>query len=852
MISFAIVAGTAAFAIPAVPWKIDKQLANGEVVSYYLRGNEKVHWMESPDGYTLSYDDQQEIVYAEQDGYGDMVPSQVRYTATTLRAVDAAPFPKGLRYSPAQVEALLKIWEIGNEEAQSLRASAQKTPVTGSKKALCLLVGFPDRPFKKTKADFEQLLNQEGYRVGSARGSVKDFYRENSYGKMDLTVTVAGPYTAGNPAAYYAKDNNKYTPALAEEVARKANNDIDFKDFAESGELATFHIIFAGYGAEQGSPADKYIWSHKYQLNNSIMLDNVRISVYSCTSELQGTSGTEISSIGSICHELCHVFGSPDYYDSNGATGGEYKGAGVWDLMASGSWNNNGNSPAHINMFQKIVFGWVTPTELTTYQQISNMPNSAENDCAYTYKAHTNGEMYVLENRQKKGFDAALPGHGLLIWHVHRDALSGAIGANLQNATAPQQLYPVVASSSMAVPNTTPASYGDINSAGAPFPGTSGNTNFTSWSTPRAFSWTGMADINKPITAIEESADGKISFVFMDLWANNPDEKLKVTGLGSNIQVKWDAPSAYSANELTHANSIATANAMPGRADGCFAVRFAPSDLTNYPGFQLSAISYGVLNASGTSNVNLIYNGKTTMTYSVCVWQGRSGDAPETLVREQAVPDAVANFSAGWHTIELTEPVLLDTSKDLWFGIRLTKKQPAPPTNIEIYPLACDKGPRVVDKGNWVFMNNTWGKVSNVTANWALKASVKPTGTLQTYTLARNGTELAVLPKNTTEYLDTNVPPGVYEYRMVANYSTFDAGALYGHIAFGVTGVSGIVAEDDIIQKVVVYSLSGTLLYRNNAVNARWQTVREQIPHGTCIVQITTQQGVTKSIKYIH
>ena len=104
-----------------------------------------------------------------------------------------------------------------------------------------------------------------------------------------------------------------------------------------------------------------------------------------------------------------------------------------------------------------------------------------------------------------------MPGHGLLIWHIHKDALSG----NGSNDTHPQQVYPVVASSSVVIPDTEPSSYGSINSAGTPFPGTSGKTYFTDNSIPQAFTWDGLTGIGKPVTNISE-VNNEISFIFME------------------------------------------------------------------------------------------------------------------------------------------------------------------------------------------------------------------------------------------------------------------------------------------------------------------------------------------------
>jgi M6 family metalloprotease-like protein len=517
-----------AFAVTAVPWPVEKTQPDGTAISVYLRGDEKVHWMESMDGYTLMYDDQKYVVYAKQDANGNMVPSNIRYGGKSVQP----PSPKGLRYSKDQVEALKQIWGITSDSGGQRSQGQQKVgATTGERKALCVLVGFSNRAFGKTVGDYEILFNQENLYPGdgSVKGSVRDFFRENSYGQLDFTVTVVGAYTAPNTAAYYASNEREF----ATYAANAANADVNYNDFADSGVLETFHILFAGYGDENIGNGQQ-IWSHKWQLASPIYLDGVRISVYSCSPELRGSSGNNITYIGVVCHELSHVFGSPDYYDTGT---GAFSGTGSWDLMANGSWNDSGRQPAHINMYQKMLYEWVTPVALTTQTTITDMPPSAMEPVAYTIQANNNGELYVLDNKQKTGFDTSLPGHGLLIWHVHQAALGGS-GSN---AGHPQQLYPVVASSTTAIPNGTPASYGSINTPGAPFPGISNNTSFTHVSTPTMFTWAGLQPVAKPVTEITEGTNGTISFKFLD-GPTDPITNLEATVTGNDVRLDWTPP----------------------------------------------------------------------------------------------------------------------------------------------------------------------------------------------------------------------------------------------------------------------------------------------------------------------
>ncbi|MDR0619106.1 MAG: M6 family metalloprotease domain-containing protein [Bacteroidales bacterium] len=531
------------FAVPANPEPAEVTQPDGTKITIRLKGDERIHWMESLDGYTLMYNNKKEIVFAAKDKKGNLMPGKVvyrgqdlqKYTKSQRKTIEKTPLR--LRYSERQINTMKQIRKMVDEAesgddgaAKSTSMQKATTPtitlVSGEKKVLCILAQFSDKTFTRTAAEFEALMNQVGYTANGNNGSVKDFYRENSYGKMDITVTVVGPVTLPNTSSHYSSvddDDDRYRD-FAKDAANAANSMVDYSQFAVNGSVPSFHIIFAGYGAENaGVSEDDCIWSHKWQFKSTVNLDGVIVGrVYSCSPELRGSSGTNMTYLGVICHELCHTFGAPDYYDIDYDEGTEeYPGTGRWDLMAGGSWNNSGACPAHINMWQKILFGWVTPIELTAASTVANMPNSADSAVAYWVKANENGERYILENRQNTKFDSYVPGHGLLIYHVHQNALGG----DCDNTAHPQEVYCVVASSSYQQPTSTVESYGCTGTdyltypASTTFPGTSSKTSFTTSTTPKMFSWTASNAVvtGKDLTDITENSTSKtVSFNFMD------------------------------------------------------------------------------------------------------------------------------------------------------------------------------------------------------------------------------------------------------------------------------------------------------------------------------------------------
>ena len=149
-------------------------------------------------------------------------------------------------------------------------------------------------------------------------------------------------------------------------------------------------------------------------MTSPVKCGNKTLINYACSNEL--STSNEVDGIGTICHEFSHCFGYPDAYDVNYT--GLY-GMGTWDLMCQGNYNGNGFTPAGYTAYEKYAAGWITPIELKENTSVSGMKPLAEGGDAYIFKNPNNSdEYYLIENRQKKGWDAGLAGSGIIINHI--------------------------------------------------------------------------------------------------------------------------------------------------------------------------------------------------------------------------------------------------------------------------------------------------------------------------------------------------------------------------------------------------------------------------------------------------
>lgn len=394
-----LMVGTAIHAVPAKRgiWKTFT-LKTGQTVQVQLCGDEFLHFWEDKDGNRYSYD--------TSDGLKPANMAQLRTRAQVMRQ-QACPD-----------NIIKKSLLTGANGSTSLtRASSYM----GKKRCLILLAQFSDKKFTMNdpKAFYNRVANEPGFSEGNFKGSVADYFKAQSNGKFEMNFDVMGPYTLGEQA-YYGKNEGDQQDVNVQAMisgclGKAASEGIDFSpyDWDGDGEMEMVFVVYAGRGEATGGDVNT-IWPHKGRMTNPVKCGNKTLTNYACSNELSVSN--EVDGIGTICHEFSHCFGYPDAYDVNYT--GLY-GMGTWDLMCQGNYNGNGFTPAGYTAYEKYAAGWITPIELKENTSVSGMKPLAEGGDAYIFKNPNNSdEYYLIENRQKKGWDAGLAGSGIIINHI--------------------------------------------------------------------------------------------------------------------------------------------------------------------------------------------------------------------------------------------------------------------------------------------------------------------------------------------------------------------------------------------------------------------------------------------------
>ena len=500
-------------AVTAYPKPIQYKQADGTILTILLKGDEFVHWATTLDGYTIMTNANQTYEYANIDKKGYMTFSGIQANNPKERSILEINFLNsinpGIFFSDKQLQEIKDKCPI----KPSYGAKIGGFPTTGTRKLIMILANFSNTTTTYTQAQFNNYMNQVNY---NGTGSFRDFFIEASYGQLTVNTTVTTWVTLPNTHDYYGPQAKWGEFAYASCVA--ANPIVDFSQFDNDGDgnVDGIAIIHQGRGQEEsGSTSD--IWSHSWDLSSAgysvaqRTMDGVKVYAYTTMPE---TSASGMGTIGVMCHEFGHNLGAPDFYDTNYGTNGQYDGTGDWDLQASGSWNGAaGTKPAQPNAYTKCyIYGWATPALLSTAQTVTVNNSSAQNTSSfYRYNTPTSNEYFLIENRQKTGFDVGLPGHGMIIYHVDGTYITAHSNANDINVGSHQGLFPMSAVSTTA--NGVMTGAGAVSTSGCPWPGTGNKTTFTDATTPNSKSWAN-ANTGFPLINIAENS-GVVTFCFI-------------------------------------------------------------------------------------------------------------------------------------------------------------------------------------------------------------------------------------------------------------------------------------------------------------------------------------------------
>lgn len=387
------------------------------------------------------------------------VPADPRVLKSLLEQGDTARYEQMINHSRIANSRMPKVGLRDKALQRAAQNGAHKqfgvTPLMASK-GLLILANFSDKSFQSanTQAQMDSMMNAVNYTYNGATGSAAQYYSDQSLGAYRPHFDVVGPITLPKTMSYYGSngsDGEGGDIKLGDMVLHACSiasqiSGVNLADYDQDGdgEMDFVYIIYAGYGEAQGAAANT-MWPASWDMASAVAggytslstsasaskytFDGVKIGSFAYSQELDGTSGTTRSGIGTPTHEFGHVLGLPDLYDTEYGTNYDNEATpGKWDIMDEGSYNNEGMTPPSMSPWEKAFMGWITPVNpgntpanLTLYANGTAEYNVYQINSSGNYQDYkTSGVCYLIENRQTTSkWDADLPGHGMLIWKLN-------------------------------------------------------------------------------------------------------------------------------------------------------------------------------------------------------------------------------------------------------------------------------------------------------------------------------------------------------------------------------------------------------------------------------------------------
>lgn len=521
------------YAIPAAPLLHTLVQPDGITFNAMQWGDESCHGWETEAGHTIMFDrGLNSWAYAKNDTDGGLISSS-KIVGRDDIPDDCVPHIRKTGLARSKIirrmttkEASAALFQAGNNKLGDENYQKVVSSI-GTANIPVILINFKDTSTTYTGLEFSSLL------FGTGNYSMKDYYEEVSYGKFSVSggpSGVVGWYTASKGHDYYGENDSrgddKWPGDLVYEAVVAADANVDFSayDMDNDGYVDAVNVIHQGTDEAAGG-GETDIWSHRWSLDSAKFSGNSHYGAYTTndrnskgnyikvndyTMEAEKHTDGHQETIGVFAHEYGHALGLPDLYDTDGSS----VGIGDWSIMASGSYNYVrifGDRPAHLDAGCKYYLKWVTPTQVT-----GTLPNETITEASSTAdvyklvnKSLSSSEYFLVENRQKTGFDVGLPGSGLLIWHIDQQTVFRKMSLNTVNNN---ECYPPNSCSSkhygealvQADNSWDLEKYNNYGDAGDTYPGSRNNTSFTSTSSPNSKLYDGR-DSRVSVTNISAS-----------------------------------------------------------------------------------------------------------------------------------------------------------------------------------------------------------------------------------------------------------------------------------------------------------------------------------------------------------
>jgi len=143
-----------------------------------------------------------------------------------------------------------------------------------------------------------------------------------------------------------------------------------------------------------------------------------------------------------------------------------------------------------------------------------------------------------------------------------------------------------------------------------------------------------------------------------------------------------------------------------------FAIRITPAELAGYDGYEITTVKWHHGTAGG--------NPQPSHSGAINIYDAGTSSSPGATLTSESFTTAATN---DWETTTLSNPAIIDASKDIWISIMVTHAQGE-------HPAGVGRGPVVPGKGGWISTDGvTWEQlgidIPSLNYNWNIWAKVE-------------------------------------------------------------------------------------------------------------------------------
>lgn len=293
-------------------------------------------------------------------------------------------------------------------------------------------------------------------------GSMREHYRDMSFGTFDVQGGVFGWFPLPQPGLhYYGTDNGLGTTAATGETGsfirhtlQASDATVDFRPYDNDGpdgipnsgdDDGVVDLVMFVHPNQGGECGGDDIWSHSFsysgwaQHNGQMFVTNdlgangqpIRVDDYVIMPAMACGGGRRIE-IGVFSHEFGHALGLPDLYDRTAydpAGAVSTGGMGLYCLMAAGSYGGDyrhAATPTQMCAWAKEEMGFIAPREIVCDESAALYCADDAPEAIKMWRGgdYAQNEWFLVENRQRVKWDRYLLGTGFLVTHIDNNVLT--------------------------------------------------------------------------------------------------------------------------------------------------------------------------------------------------------------------------------------------------------------------------------------------------------------------------------------------------------------------------------------------------------------------------------------------